>query len=497
MSGSAARTVSPMKSKSPLVALILLTGAFLHAADPVIDWKRATELYQREQKGETLSVEEKAYLFEARRQRTPAAQRPPPQGLVPAVQPGKPTTPATTATPASGANFDWPTFRGAARDDVSRETGLLKSWPAGGPKKIWSYDKAGMGYSGFAIAAGRLYTLGSRDGQETLICLDATTGKELWAKGFGADNKSQYNVGWGEGPRSSPTVDGDRVYALGATGDLICLATKDGQQVWAKKMTDFGGKAFGWGYAESPLVDGQKLVCTPGGSQGAIVALNKMTGATLWQCKELNDTVQYASLVPATIQGKPQYVQLMMQSIAGVSAEDGKLLWRADWGGRTAVIPTPIVRGNQVFVTSGYGAGCKAVEVGANGAVKEVFRNNDLSNHHGGIVLVGDSIYGHSDKGGWTCLDWKTGAVKWQERGKLGKGCIHSADGMLYLLDEKSGDCVLLEPDPSAWNEKSRFKLEPQSPNRNPKGGIWTHPVVADGRLYLRDQELIHSYAVK
>jgi outer membrane protein assembly factor BamB len=155
------------------------------------------------------------------------------------------------------------------------------------------------------------------------------------------------------------------------------------------------------------------------------------------------------------------------------------------------------VRDNQVFATSGYGVGCKAVSVAADGTTNEVFRNNDLSNHHGGVVLVGDALYGHSDKSGWTCLDWKTGAVKWQEKGKLGKGSIHSAGGMLYLLDEKSGDCVLLEANPSAWTEKGRFKLDPQSPNRNPKGGVWTHPVVANGRLYLRDQELIHCYAVK
>lgn len=484
-----------MKAIIPLLSLVVLAGTALHAADPVLDWKRATEIYQREQKGETLNEEEKAYLYEARRQRTPAAQRPPFKGLLP--PPGAQAVATLTSAARPGAGFDWPTFRGATRDDVSKETGLLKSWPAGGPKKLWSYDKAGMGYSGFAIAGGHLYTLGSRDSQETLLCLDASTGQELWAQPFGPDNKSQYNVGWGEGPRSSPTAEGDRVYALGATGEIVCLAAKDGKKVWSRNMADFGGKPFGWGYAESPLVDGDKLVCTPGGSQGAIVALNKMTGATLWQTKDLTGTVQYSSLVPATIHGKPQYVQLLMESIAGVSAQDGKLLWRADWAGKTAVIPTPIVRGNQVFATSGYGAGCKAITITAEGRTDEVFRNNDLSNHHGGVVLVGDYIYGHSDRGGWICMDWKTGDVKWKEARAVGKGSIHSADGMLYLLDEKSGDCVLVEPSPSKFSEKGRFKLEPQSPNRNSKGGVWTHPVVANGRLYLRDQELIHCYAVK
>jgi outer membrane protein assembly factor BamB len=466
---------------------ILLTGTFLHAAEIQIDWKKATELYQREQKGETLSTEEKAYLYEARRQRTPANQRPTASATIQTIA-------ASAGTTAPG--FDWPTFRGAARDDIQQEPGLLKQWPAEGPKKVWTFDQAGLGYSGFAIAAGHLYTLGSRDGQETLICLDAATGKQLWATPFGPDNKSEYNVGWGEGPRSSPTADGDRVYALGATGDLVCLAAKDGTKLWQKSMTELGGKTFGWGYSESPLIDGPKVLCTPGGPQGAIAALDKLTGKLLWQTKDFTDTAQYASLVPATIHGTPQYVQLTMQSIVGIAAADGKVLWRAEWPGRTAVIPTPIVRGNQVFATSGYGVGCKAISVAADGATNEVFRSNDLENHHGGVVLVGDSLYGHS-KGGWTCLDWKTGAVRWVEKRTLGKGSIHSAGGMLYLLDEKSGDCVLLEPNPAAWTEKGRFKLDPQSTQRNPKGGLWTHPVVANGHLYLRDQELIHCYSVK
>jgi outer membrane protein assembly factor BamB len=477
-----------MKSTALLLPLALVASTLLHAADPAIDWKRAGELYQREQRGEALNAEEKAYLFEARRQRTPAAQRPPATA---------PVQLAAVATSAAGASNDWPTFRGAARDDVSKETGLLKQWPAGGPKKLWSYDKAGMGYSGFAVAGGHLFTLGARDNQETLICLDAATGKEVWATPFGPDNKSQYNVGWGEGPRSSPTVDGDRVYALGATGDLVSVAAKDGKIIWQKTMQELGGRPFGWGYSESPLVDGPKVVCTPGGSQGAIAALDKMTGAVIWQSKEFTDGPQYPSLVPATIHGVPQYVQLTMQSLAGVAAADGKLLWRANWPGSTAVIPTPIVRDNQVFATSGYKVGCKAITVGPDGSTNEVFRNNDLVNHHGGVVLVGDAIYGHSDAGGWTCMDWKTGAVKWKEPAKLGKGSITSAGGMLYLLGEKSGDCVLLEANPSAWTEKGRFKLDPQSSIRNPKGGIWTHPVVSNGRLYLRDQDLIHCYAVK
>lgn len=400
---------------------------------------------------------------------------------------------------ADNAAFDWPQFRGPNRDDVSKETGLLKQWPAGGPKKLWTFDKAGLGYSGFSVAAGHLYTLGLRDGVQTLICLDTATGKEIWAAPFGPETE-KYATKWGEGPRSSPTVDGDKVYALGAAGDLVCAATSDGKIAWQKKMADFGGKTHNWGYAESPLVDGPKLVCTPGGPQGTVVALDKKTGAVLWQSKELTDPAEYASLVPAAINGTPQYVLLTQQSLAGIAAKDGKVVWRAVWPGATAVIPTPIVRGNQVFATSGYKVGCKAVTVGSDGTTNEVFRNDDLENHHGGVVLVGDYLYGHSvskSSLGWTCMDWKTGTVKWQEKSKLGKGCITSADGMLYLLDEKTGDCVLIEANPNAWTEKGRFKLEPLSANRSPQGGIWPHPVVSNGHLYLRDQEFISCYAVK
>jgi outer membrane protein assembly factor BamB len=315
----------------------------------------------------------------------------------------------------------------------------------------------------------------------------------LYEKG---GEKPDYSIGWGEGPRSTPTIDADRVYALGAWGNLVCASTKDGKKLWSRSMQELGGKTFGWGYSESPTVDGPKVLCTPGGPEGAIAALDKMTGQTLWQSKELTDQAQYASLVPATIHGVPQYVQRTMQALVGVAAEGGKLLWRAPWEGRTAMIPTPIVKGNFVFGTGGYGIGCKMVEVKADGTANEVYRNGAMENHHGGVILIGDHIYGHS-KDGWTCLDFKTGEPKWVEKQKLGKGAIAYAGGRLYLLGEKTGDVVLIEPSPAGWSEKGRFTLSPQSQVRNPKGAIWTHPVISNGRLYLRDQDLIYCYAVK
>lgn len=388
---------------------------------------------------------------------------------------------------------DWPQWRGPGRDDVSKETGLLKEWPAGGPKQLWVYKNAGAGYAGYSVVGGKLFTMGTRDGGEVLLALDAATGKDLWIAKLGDVLKNR----WGDGPRGTPTVDGDRVYALGGDGTLICAKLADGKEVWRRTMKDLGGERPNWGYTESVLVDGKQVVCTPGGSQGAIAALDKMTGAPLWQSKEFMDGAQYASIIPATINGEKQYVQLTMQSVVGVSAKDGKQMWKHPFPGKTAVIPTPIVKDNHVYVTAGYGVGCMLLKIEPGNMVTVVYENKVMKNHHGGVVLVGDHLYGHSDGVGWVCQEFKSGEQVWAEKGKLGKGAIAYADGMLYCIAEDGGDVALLEASPKGWNEKGRFKLEPQTTIRSPSGRIWTHPVIANGRLYLRDQDLIHCYAVK
>jgi outer membrane protein assembly factor BamB len=387
---------------------------------------------------------------------------------------------------------DWPQWRGPNRDESSTETGLLKQWSASGPKRVWLFENAGQGYSGFSVAAGKLFTLGTRDGKEILVALDANTGKELWAAAIG----DILGNGWGDGPRSSPTVDGDRVYALSGKGNLTCTQVADGKVLWTKSMQDLGGKTPGWGYAESPLVDGKLVLVTPGGDKGTMAALDKMTGAPVWQSADITEGAQYSSIIPATINGKKQYVQLVMQTLFGVDAATGKLIWRSPWSaGRTAVIPTPIVKGDEVFISSGYGAGCMKVKVNGSEATV-VFMNKDLENHHGGVILAGDYLYGHS-KDGWTCMAWADGSVKWKEPRALGKGAIGHADGMFYCLEEKSGNVALIEASPTGWSEKGRFKLDPQSTIRSPKGAIWTHPVIANGKLYLRDQNLVYCYDVK
>ena len=400
---------------------------------------------------------------------------------------------ATLALTLSAQALDWPQWRGPNRDDVSKETGLLKQWPEGGPKQVWMFKNAGQGYAGFSIAAGKLFTMGTRDGSEVLIALDAAKGEELWSAKIG----SILGNGWGDGPRGTPTVDGKLVYALGGQGTLICANVADGKIVWQRTMQELGGKTPGWGYTESVLVDGAQVVCTPGGDQGALAAFDKMTGATLWQSKDFTEGAQYSSIIPADINGTRQYVQLVMQTLVGVSAKDGALLWRSPFAGRTAVIPTPIVRGSEVYATAGYGTGSKLVKIGAGNEATDVWMNKTMINHHGGVILVGEHLYGFSDKGGWVCQDWKTGEEKWVEKGKLGKGAIAYADGMLYLLEEKSGTVVLIEASPNGWSEKSRFTLSPQTSIRNPRGAVWTHPVVANGKLYLRDQDLVFCFDVK
>jgi len=402
---------------------------------------------------------------------------------------------ASAAGAAAGASSttDWPTFRGADRTDISKETGLLKSWPAEGPKKVWTFDQTGLGYSGYAIAAGTLYTMGANeDGEEFLVAVDTATGKEKWRSVVGP----RLANGWGDGPRSTPTVDGDRVYAMGGKGDLACLSTKDGKEIWKTSMADVGGKVPGWGYCESPLIDGKNVVCTPGGAQGTMMALDKMTGAKVWQSSEWTDGAQYASIVPADFGGQHQLIQLTQQTVAGINAADGKVLWKSPFPGKTAVIPTPIYSNGQVYVAAGYGVGCKSFKLGSP-EPETLYENQNMVNHHGGVILVGDYLYGHSDKGGWTCQDFKTGEVKWVEKAKLGKGAVHCADGMLYLLEEGSGTVVLIQASPEGWKEQGRFKLDPQSANRNPKGKIWTHPVVSGGKLYLRDQELLYCFDIK
>ena len=390
------------------------------------------------------------------------------------------------------AEANWPQWRGPNRDDISREVGLQQTWKEGGPEQVWLFKDCGLGYSGPAVIGDHLFILGARGEEELLICLQVADGKELWSASLGKVLEN----GWGNGPRSTPTVDGEHIYALSGAGNLVCLKSSDGSQVWSKTMEELGGALPVWGFSESPLVHDDMILCTPGGEKGAIAALDKKTGEVLWQTSELTDIAHYSSIMPTELYGKQVGIQLLVSQLVGFDLADGTILWSVPWGGRVAVIPTPIIQDNKIFITSGYGAGCMLVEVDKNFNATSVYDNKVMSNHHGGVIRIDDSVYGYSDKKGWTCQDFESGEKVWQERDVLGKGAIAYADGRFYCLSEDEGEVVLATPSKEGWQEHGRFTLQPQSEIRSPKGRIWTHPVITGGRLYLRDQDLLFSFDV-
>jgi outer membrane protein assembly factor BamB len=416
------------------------------------------------------------------------------------------TAPATAA--------DWPQYRGPERNDVSAETGLLPEWPEGGPKLLWTYSDAGIGYSGPAIVGDRLYTLGGRGESEFLIALDLSavadgSVKEAWATRVGPLFTWEGNR-WSAGPSTTPTVDGNLIFALGGMGDLICADAASGKEIWRKNLPSdlesevnpIGGgpKKLGWGYTGSPLVDGDRLIIVPGGPKGTVAALHKKTGEVLWRSTEATDQAAYTSPMVAELGGVRQYIVLTNQGLLGVNAEDGKLLWSFRRRYSTEVVNSPKILGDLVYATVGAGQGCDLVRVTKAGDAFEaeaVYANKNMANHHGNTVLVGDHIYGFSEGKGWTCQNFISGDILWSERRSLRAGALTYAEGRLYCYSEDDGTAVLAAADSAGWKEHGRFKVPQQSKQRKPNGKIWTPPVVSNGKLFLRDQELIFCYDVK
>ncbi len=392
---------------------------------------------------------------------------------------------------------DWPSWRGPNRDDISTETGLLKKWPEGGPEKLWTSKDAGLGYSGVSIVGGVLFSMGAEgttdEANEFVIAINAASGEKIWQTNVG----KYLDNGWGGGPRSTPTISGDLLVAIGGKGDVVCLSVKDGAEKWRTSLTGLGGTIPSWGYCESALIDGDRVLVTPGGENGTIACFNLQTGEKIWQSSEMKQPANYSSIIAVDHFGKRQYIQLTGQKVFGLNS-DGKLLWQHDFPGNTAVVSTPIYKDGQVYVTASYGAGCLLLNITANNVAEKIYDNKLMKNHHGGVLLSGDFIYGHSDDHGIICQNFNTGELVWSDKKKNGsKGAVAFADGMLYCLSEDSGECYLVEATETEYKEGSRFRMEPQTTQRNPQGRVWTHPVISNGRLYLRDQDVICCYKIK
>lgn len=404
---------------------------------------------------------------------------------------------AATAATNFGLAKDWSSWRGPNRDGIAQEKGLLKEWSDSGPPVVWKAEGFGKGYSSVAVANGKLYTMGQRKGGCFLIGIDSNGGKELWAT----------DVGGGE-PNCTPTVDNGVVYALGREGDLVACDANSGKLIWRKNFKkDFGGSMMsGWGYSESPLIDGDKLICTPGSADAMIVALNKKTGEVLWQAAvpELgsrgNGGAGYSSVVISNAGGVKQYVQLVGKGIVSVSAKDGSFLWNYNRiANGTANIPTPLVKDNYVFCSTGYGTGAALLEIKNNGGKwtaeeKYYLDAKEMQNHHGGMILFGDHIYcGHGhNQGHPLCIEMKTGKVAWG--GKRGPGggsaAILLADGNLYFRYE-DGTMALIEATPSEYHLKGSFQLASKN------GSSWPHPVIVDGLMYIRDHNTLLCYDLR
>ena len=385
---------------------------------------------------------------------------------------------------AGQTNGEWPQWRGANRDGISKETGLLKQWPDGGPPLVWKASGAGRGYSSFSISKGRLYTMGLRGDREFVIAFDITNGKEVWATPHGRAFRNDR----GDGPRGTPTIDGDRVYALGGSGDLSALDARSGQVVWTiNVLSKFGGSNIKWGISESPLVIGDKVLVNAGGPDASIVALKKTDGALIW--KSQSDEAGYSSAIPVEVGGTTQVIFFTGSRAVGLDLRDGKLLWEYKRPANdVANVATPVARGNRIWFSSDYGTGGGLVEIKADGRGQEVYFTKEMRNHHATSILIGDYLYGFSSSI-LTAMRFDTGEVAWRDR-SVGKGSLAYADGNLYAFSE-NGVVGLIEANPTAYREKGRFSIQ--------QGSLptWTHPVVAGGRLYLRDQDTIYAFDVK
>lgn len=407
----------------------------------------------------------------------------------------------------SAHSDDWPRWGGPNRNAVSDEKGLLQQWPEQGPPLVWKTTGIGEGMGGVAVSEGRIYTTGDIDGTAWLIALREDDGSQIWKAKIGSGGNPGF-IFQPDGPRATPTIEDNRIYALGQYGDFVCF-TLDGKEVWRKHyVDDFGGVMPKWGYSESPLVDGDQILCVPGGSEVTMVAINKKTAETIWKCQvpagEFNprygndSAAGYSSAIVFEFAGIRQYAQFTATTLAGVEASTGKLLWRYDKPANTHRIPcsTPIYLDGVVFAATAYDAGGGAAKLAADGqggvTADEVWFNPIMKNHHGGMIIADGCLYGAAggNRGGFlVCLDRESGDRLWAER-EAPKGSLMMADGRLYQRVE-NGTMILIEPNRNKYIERGRF----EQPDRS-RSPAWPHPVIANGKLYLRDQGMLLCYDV-
>lgn len=399
-------------------------------------------------------------------------------------------------TAASATAADWPQFRGPKRDGVSAETGLLKEWEKGGPKLAWKAPNLGLGYGTPSVANGVVFGLGTRDKKDGVWALKEADGTELWFTPI----DDPRNINQNNGPSGTPTVTGGKVYAVSSKGKLVRLDEKTGKLEWQVDFVkDFGGSVPSWGYTESPLVDGDHVICTPG-RKNTLVALEKDTGKVVWKAEvPKGDGAHYSSPIAVEIAGQKQYVQFVNGGIVSVGASDGAFLWRYDGPANgTANCATPIVHDGHVFGASSYGKGgglAKIEKADGKLTATEVYFEKRLQNHHGGLVLVDGFLYGEAS-GKLACINFKTGEIAWSAPGgSAGKGSVTYADGHLYHRNEGGKLVLLVEANPKKYVEKGRFEQPDRSTGRNSEA--WAHPVVANGKLYLRDQANLLCFDIK
>ncbi|MHC4573160.1 MAG: PQQ-binding-like beta-propeller repeat protein [Planctomycetota bacterium] len=388
---------------------------------------------------------------------------------------------------------DWPQFRGVHRDGRSAETGLLKKWPEGGPELLWVVEGLGTGFSSVAVARGYVYTTGmlGKDKRGMLFAYDVK-GTFKW--------KASYGRGWSgphPGSRTTPTVDGDRVYVLSGYGNLACFDARSGERRWEVDVVErFGGGGIKWGISESVLVVDDKVICTPGGMDASVAALDKTTGETRWASRGLSDRSAYCSPILVERGGKKLIVTITAAHIVGIDADNGRVLWQYEnklhKGKPREVNPdSPVYRGGGIYVTSRFVGGMKLELSGDGEKVSHVWTNGELDPHHGGVVLVDGYIYGANTKReGWMCLEWDSGRAVY-ERKWIGKGSIIYADGMLYCYEEKQGTMGLVTATPAGFDVVSSFKVSHGTEEH------WAHPAISDGKLYVRHGDALMAYSIK